>query len=419
MDNSIYNGTMAILKDFSYTEDGMDFKMALTIEAAYCYSANRGKDYPIIKYFLRLFLPIKNICFFDALKSNEPLFTCAIRRRDYFELIQAAKKNVTNSRFYYIDELFKRRFSLPRLYYYKVLKSGCRFNIGFRKKLYLAFKLLDYVIAYRTLKSTGASVSCDFSYKYIPFNSSTGLENIITQYLNSRGCRTFHLCHGLHFSPNYRFWSVDAFNKELIAAQIVLSWGRGFVDNDKKLYRHNYFHEVVGNPKYPAKNIDITFSTDKCIVLLARGQYDKNNYRLLSLLSAYSKFSETVFYIKPHPTDNILELRKRCDEYNFVLIDDDRTIRELLLAESFGFAISYETTAYFEAMYYNLICFRYSYEENEAYGNFDDRFINEQELSQQVKKYALMDTGKLNKKIAQCLRYEIGMGINRYAEVLE
>lgn len=419
MDNSIYNGTMAILKDFSYTEDGIDFNKALTIEAAYCYSVNRGKDYPIIKYFLRLFLPIKNICFFEALKSNEPLFTCATRRRDYLELIHAAKENVPNSRFYYIDELFKRRFSFPRLFYYKVLKSGFRFNTSFRKKLYLAFKLLDYVTAYRTLKSAGSYVPCDFNYKYIPFNSSTGLENIITQYLNSRGCRTFHLCHGLHFSPNYKFWSIDSFNKELITAQTVLSWGQGFEDNDKKFYNHNYRHEIVGNPKYPEKDINIAFNTDKCIVFLARGQYDENNYRLLSVLNAYSKYSETVFYVKPHPTDNKSELRRKCAEYNFILVDGDMAIRELLSSNSFGFAISYETTAYFEVMYYNLVCLRYSYEENEAYGEFDNRFINEKELLIQVSKYASMDIGKLNDEIARCLRYELGMGINRYAEVLE
>lgn len=418
MDNSIYNGTMAVLKDFSYTEDGIDFKKALTIEAAYCYSTNRGKDYPIIKYFLRLFLPIKNICFFEALKSNEPLFTCAIRRRDYLELIQAAKKNLSNSRFNYIDELFKRRFSLPRHFYYKVLKSGFRFNTSFRKKLYLAFKLLDYVIAYRTLKSAGASVSCDFSYKYIPFNSSTGLENIITQYLNSRGCRTFHLCHGLHFSPNYKFWSIDSFNKELITAQTVLSWGQGFEDNDYKLYHHKYHHEIVGNPKYPAKNICIHLETDSCIVFLARAQYSRNNCRLLSVLWEYSKEHDTKFYVKPHPTDDLTALRRICTMYDFVLIDDGKTVSEILSSYSFGFAIAYETTSYFEAMYYSLVCFRYAYEENESYGDSDDRFIDNLDLQNQICKYSTMNLAELSSKIKTCLQYEIGMGVNRYAEVL-
>lgn len=75
----------------------------------------------------------------------------------------------------------------------------------------------------------------DNKYSYIPFNSSRGFENMITQYLNGKNVKTFHLCHGLHFSPNYKRFTIDAFNKELISANTVLSWGKAFVDNDKNI----------------------------------------------------------------------------------------------------------------------------------------------------------------------------------------
>ena len=121
---------------------------------------------------------------------------------------------------------------------------------------------------------------------------------MITQYLNGKNVKTFHLCHGLHFSPNYKRFTIDAFNKELISANTVLSWGKAFVDNDKKYYKHNYIHEIVGNPKYSYHKINISFSTDSCVVFLARKQYQNNKRTaFFSLLFALSALS---FHPAPH-----------------------------------------------------------------------------------------------------------------------
>lgn len=417
IDDSILQGTLNILNDFSYIEDGIDFKKAITIETAYCYAMNRGEHYNILKYLVRLFFPITEVHFCDVFQPKRVLFTYEVNRKDYVELIQAIRLSVPVSDIFSLSDLFKRKFTFPKPYYLRVFKAGLKCKTSIKKKLYLSFKLLDLVVAYRTLKSK-CKTSIFENYLYVPLNSSRSFENIITQYLNIKGCHTFHLCHGLHFSPNYRFWSIDAFNKELIVAKTVLSWGQGFVDNDIKFYHHNYHHEIVGNPKYPFKNINISFKTSSCIVFLARKQYDSNNLRLLSVLNDYANNTKTIIYIKPHPTDNMEILRRKCAEYNFILIENNMTVMELLSSFSYGFAIAYETTAYFEAMYFNLLCFRYSFEENESYGELDNRFTSYIDLQNQVEKYSSMDLEILNSKITDCLKYEIGMGINRYAEVL-
>ena len=70
-------------------------------------------------------------------------------------------------------------------------------------------------------------------------------------------------------------------------------------------------------------------------------------------------------------------------------------------------------------MYYDLICFRFALEENESYGDFDDRFLTADDLSNQIGKYSKMDFNQLSCKVQDLLEYEIGMGINRYSQVLK
>lgn len=418
-DNSIFEHTQEILGDFSYEDNRIDYRKAITMDVAYCYSIHRGEKYNMLRYVLRLFMPLQSTTFVKELASNKVLFTSWTNRRDYMELINSISSEVPSSKAILIHNAFKRRFKIPRFYYVSLFQKVFRCRASFATKMYISFRLLDYVVACKTMDKQLNKIEIDWgNRKYVPFNSSFGLENAITQLLNIKGCKTYHLCHGLHFSPNYRFFSIDAFNKELITAKVVLSWGQGFVDNDNKLYNHSYIHEVVGNPKYPYKKINIKFNTLNCIVLLARGQYDQNNYRLLDVLSKFKKSRKIEVSIKPHPTDNISKLTELCKKYEFNLIDGSRTIKELLSSGEFGFAISYETTAYFEAMYYNLLCFRFSYEENESYGDFDDRFASPEELEGLLVKYSTEKLEEISANVEKNLCYEIGMGINRYRSIL-
>lgn len=419
IDNNIRNNTDAILKEFSLEIDGIDYKKAITMDVAYCYAIGRGEQYSFHRYAARLFYPLQENRFFEVFNETKILFTSWVNRRDYVELIDSIRSGLNKSSYSSINTLFSRKFTLPKKYYVDIFLAAFKCRTNIRNKFFIAFRLLDYVTIAKTLMKSPFYNILGEDYKYIPFNSSFGVENVITQLLNKHGCNTFHLCHGLHFSPNYRFFSIDAFNKELISAKTVLSWGQGFVDNDNRLYNHNYHHEVVGNPKYPYKKINIHYSTDKCVVLLARGQYDENNYKLLKLLGEYQRKYKTVFFIKPHPTDNLSNIVELAKILNLRVINNQKTVKEILSSGEYGFAISYETTSYFEAMYYNLICFRYAYEENESYGDFDNRFSSCEELKAQVDKYKNMCLENLNRKIEEALIYEIGMGIYRYPEVIK
>lgn len=419
-DNSIYDDTLSALARFEFTEFGVDFKKSIIIDTAYCIGTDRASKNSIWKSLLKITAPLQCDHFMKVFDANRVLFTNWNDRKDYNELVSTISKEVSNSNYSLIKELFKRKNRLPRLYYIRIWCMISKCNVNIKTKIYLLSRLIDYITAIETLDKqvNGRLLK---GYKYVPFNSSYGIENAITQYLNSRGCETFHLCHGLHFSPNYLFFSVDAFNKYLISAKTVLSWGQGFVENDKNRSNNSstYKHVIAGNPKYPHKKIVVQFHKKSCIVFLARGQYDSNNEKLLDLLYRFSQTNKIDIYIKPHPTDNMGRIETLCSSYGFTFVKD-LTIKELLSEEGkFGFAISYESTAYFEAMYYNLICFRYSYEENESYGDFDDRFNSSSELEEQLEKYSLFDLKKLSDMISETLRYEIGFGINNYKSILE
>lgn len=413
METSIRDNTLNIIGNTSLCYDNIDFIKAVTIELAYEASYSRLSKKPIWKSLFKVLYPLKNKVF-DKILTSKVIFTSYVNRKDYDELIAAAKKDISESVYIRILQAFKRQLSFPKQYYNSIFKAVWNMKLSLTAKFALSSILIDYMSSYLSLKAAVIQNNVDLSkVTYIPFNSSVGMESILTQYLNQNGAKTYHLCHGLHFAPNYRFFSVDAFNKELITANTVLSWGQSFVDNDNDLHKH----EIVGNPKYLEKDIKIDINKDTAIVLLARRQYDDNNCKLLDVLAEYEKINKTKFYIKPHPTSDIHRIESLCDKYGFELCGKG-TLSELFGHQKYGFAISYETTSYFEAMYHDTFCFRYALEENECYGEFDNRFITAEQLDSQVRKYMSMQKDAINEEIKNVLKYELGIGLNRYKEVL-
>ena len=51
-DNSVFEQTENILGNFSFVDNGIDFKKAMTMDVAYCYSVQRGEKYNWLRYFL-------------------------------------------------------------------------------------------------------------------------------------------------------------------------------------------------------------------------------------------------------------------------------------------------------------------------------------------------------------------------------
>lgn len=420
MDFSLYNKVNSILGNFSLVYYGVDLRKTLSFDLAFYLSKPHSLSF-YLKCLVKCFMPIHSTFDWSLLKDNRIVFSSTTERKDYIELIELVRSNFNQSCLLFISRSYCRHFVLKNIFtHIYELKSLNKCHCDIFSYLFLASRLLNYCVFIKTLDETKPNyIHLDNTYNYIPLNSSHALESVITQYFNARSVKTFHLCHGLHFSPNIRYFTVDSFNKELITAKTVLSWGENFVFNDNKYYKHNYRHVIVGNPKYHYRKINTSFNSDTCIVFLARISCLEGNLKLLKMLNSLKNDLSIRFYIKPHPSLDQIMIDKLCNKWGFFVCDKTTTIRELLTTNSFGFAISYESTAYFEAMYYNLVCFRYAYNENENYGDFDNRFLSLKDLKYQIHKYSsIIDKETLSAKIEEVLVKEIGMGINEYRKAI-
>lgn len=419
MDFSLYNKVNSILGNFTLIYYGVDLRKTLSFDLALYLCKTHSFSF-YLKCLVKCFMPLRSKFDWNLLKDNDVVFSLLVERNDYIELVESVRGNFDNSGFFLIKNTCCRCFNYKSVFaYIYELKQLRKCHCNIFACLFLMHRLLDYCSFIKSLDESKPNyIRLDGRYRYIPFNSSLGLESVYTQYFNTQSVKTFHLCHGLHFSPNIRYFTVDAFNKELVTAKTVLSWGENFVLNDKKYYKHNFRHVVVGNPKYPYRKINASFNSDTCIVFLARLSCLDGNLRLLKILSSLKTDFSIDFYIKPHPSLDQTMIDKLCKKLGLFICNKTDTIRELLMKHSFGFAISYESTAYFEAMYYNLVCFRYSYNENENYGDLDDRFLSKMDLMSQIHKYSSIDKRVLSDRIEKILVADLGMGVNRYKKTI-
>jgi hypothetical protein len=215
---------------------------------------------------------------------------------------------------------------------------------------------------------------------------------------------------------------LDYLNQFNIAAEVVLAWGNSFVENNKMISENRSFTmKVVGNPKYQIRQITPNNTFKKCAVFLARDIYNIGNLFLIELIANYKKkYANVEIHVKLHPSysNKFEEIKDLCKKNNLECVNDNRTVNDMLNDNTFDFAISYQTTTYFEAMYYNLISFRYAYEENENFGEMDDRFTTLSDLEYLVCKFSKYSLEQLKTEIETILINNLGMGINRYKEVI-
>lgn len=354
--------------------------------------------------------------FFQSVQENRCVFTYQNARKDYLELIDLARIGISSASVPL--NVTNYGFSLKSLYCTLNLYFNIKFHSSYfrmKEKIFLFSLIYHYIFVINRLLFILDNKSVVLR-KYIPFNSSYRIENIITQVLNIKGVNTYHLCHGLHFVQFKNFYPVDYLNQFNVSAQYILAWGDCFLQNNSE----KYVFEVVGNPKYPYKKIRVKNSFSHCIVFLSRPIYEEGNMKLLNILAEIKAEKPILnFAVKPHPNSmNLNFIEQFCQDKKMEYLNKDVTISSILQSGRFDFSISYQTNVYFEAMYYNLPCFRYIYQENEDWGDHDDRFLEKEDLLNQIDKIRNKDREQLSKELERILVTSLGMGINRYKEVI-
>jgi hypothetical protein len=429
MRSNKFNQYLQLKSQVSITIKKIPFEKVLTPELIKIFFSkdfnNEVSYFEIVKIFFRQisFNKVR-----DAFQTCDIVVTNSNDRNDNLELINSCFKTFKNLKHIKLTSL-NRRIGLN--HNLKELNTVFPFFmkkdnelINFKAKLYLAVSTIYYLNALRSLEQAFSSeklVKLLHTKKYIAFNSAYDLETLITLFLKDKNVKTYHLSHGISYISYKNFKPFDSVNGENICADTILVWG----ESSKLDLLANYNNAIIGksiyisgNPKYPLKSINLKNTFLNGVVFLGRSIYDMENKELLLILSKVATEIGINFSIKIHPFSDEKQIKKIIDLNNLTLIPKKKTVFEILNESSFDFAISFNTTVYYEAMYYNLFCFRFGLNENENYTGLNDKFKTSQELINLINKYKNKHFTDINNDVTQLLSNTLGMGINNFKQIL-
>lgn len=362
---------------------------------------------PQIKSVFRWFVtPSKNY-FVPFFKHKYLTSNIYPRRKDYCSLFGLIRDElgISNKT---IDYIYGRqiRVVLSLKNIYKSIKEAykAKAHLSFREVLFFAASLTYYKNILDLFEKRLISVT---NTKYFfASNSSSTPDSILCLYFNKLGVKTYSFQHGA-YSSFQSFVPMDIINVENMTSEKMLCWGQSTVDLMTNWEYGLNSSVITGNPRY--KNIKLhsvkqSFKTG--IVFLGRFIYDKENIKLLELLSELqSKIKGLKISVKPHPTLNGDKYKKLLIALNLKLIDKDKLLTELINSDKYDFAVSYNSTAYYEPLTHGIPCFRFSLNENENLYGMDDKFISTSELEQKINQFKKMKSDDLLNNMKNVLQY--------------
>ncbi|PWK77723.1 hypothetical protein LX99_02608 [Mucilaginibacter oryzae] len=423
MDSALFNEYSLLKSEYDLKYKGIDFNRILAHE--FLLITFRSSEFEKLRYYqiISLFFKVRKLGKLRDVFSKNILVTNGIDRNDYTELIEGFTKDLSDYSYYSLTGLpneytvklsLKSFFSAVNYVFFK--KRRC-IN-SFKEKLCIAGAIVYYRRILDDLENSFAGINLQ-GKKYVAFNSAYDIETLITLFFKSKGVTTYHLSHGVSYIKYKKTMPLDRVNGENITADNILVWG----ESSKRDLINNYsiFPEkilVAGNPKYPKRKINVKQSFKTGIVFLGRNIYDDQNVRIVEIVGEVSKLWQIKFVIKPHPRSDLNRIRLVAKNYDIDVVDTKYTINDILKTGSYDFAIAYNTTVYYEAMYYSLVCLRYDQDENEDYEGIEDKFRDEESLMKQINKFKNMENEDLNVKIDNLLVTVLGMGIDNYKMIL-
>nr|WP_294795871.1 hypothetical protein [uncultured Mucilaginibacter sp.] len=359
----------------------------------------------------------------NAFKEHATVLTTVYTRKDYEELIEKSFFNVKDFVRVTIDDLpYKSRFSFSLSKYLLATKLFFQFsglNLSLKERVYLATRFIYQANFIDFLDTSFEGVDVHRN-KYIAFNSAFDIETVLTLFLNKKGVDTYHFSHGLSYITFKYNVPIDILNTYNISAKKVLVWGQS---SKIELLSKTAFLPgdifIAGNPKYADRKIDVKKTFSSCIIFLGRSIYDSGNIELLKLVALIKNRYDINFTVKAHPASQQSLFLPILNQHGINLLSNQETINSILASNEYDFAVSYNTNAYFEALYNNLICFRYGVGENEGFDCLDDVFTDEESFNSIIIKYRNMDDEKINKAVTDLLVTNVGMGLNRYSDILK
>jgi hypothetical protein len=370
---------------------------------------------------INLFFSLDISPIIKSLENNSKILIYSVDRSDYKFQVDKTIEELTSTEVILLAKL-KKKFA------FNPLKAITSFLLVYRllKKheniiniLFLSSKLVFYKSIHNQLHSAFKKKPQQ-KISVILFNSAYNIENLICQFFSLNDCSTFSLSHSF-FVPYKKFTPIDIINGENIVSDKILVWGSSSIKDLEDNF--NVPKEkiiVAGNPKYLQKKIDIKQSFSKCLVLLGRMIYHESNLQIIEIIKQIIDEDPNIrFDLKLHLSLDTEFYKEICHGTNITILEGTKSLIESFKDGYYDFSLVNNSTAYYEAMYYDMICFRYQVSENEFFNGLEDKFIDAYTLKQKILYFKTYNTNKLNAEVTALLRSTLGMGINNYKEILE
>ncbi|AEI51015.1 hypothetical protein [Runella slithyformis] len=419
-DDYCYNVYMQMRQKLHIEYRGIDLTKVMAHDLGRV-AFNQNSTNLIWEILYSFFLTINFLMLKNSIVHNKFVCIYSVDRTDYLDQIEQTFTDIESYEIWLLNKFpsqkYFRGFRIIKAIYFVLFRLGIeKFTLS--QILFISSRIVYYQNLTDQLHKTFNYYDCSEKV-FVAFNSAYTIENLMTQFFNQKGCQTFSLSHS--FFVNYKkFIPLDIINGQCITSKKILVWGES---SKNDLYTNfgvsKDMIEVVGNPKYGKKSIRIKNSFSKCIVILGRKIYEETNVEVINILKNFLKQEPSIkFELKLHLSLDSSFYEKLCLDTNITVIDGKQSLTELFKYKGYDFSIVNNSTAYYEAMYYDLICFRYEPSENENFIGLNDYFHNSISLSQKIMTFKTKNLEELNEQVNNLLGDTIGMGINRYKEVL-
>lgn len=403
-------------KKLRYDYKGIDLAIVCAIDIIEVFIDNRKITLRKLAEILFKRLKLKQIK--KAFCSYDHVFTSDVPgRKDHEQLVSNIQNSIPDSLYikleYYFIPFFNPFIFLKFLKH--IRKEEEIRSIYFMQQYYLAAKFTFYTRLIDKLESKFDKIDLR-GKSYIPLNSSAYTESALTMYFNNRNVNTFHIFHGFFGNYTNRIAN-DVVNGDNITAKKILAMSekqkedlvRDFLLDENKI-------AIAGHSKYTGSPIPPKLTFSKCLILNGISSYDDSFIPLLPILEEISNETGIEFSIKPHPLSKIAQ-RYDFSKSKISIIDKTFKINDLLSNGQYDFAITHNTSSYYECMYWGLITFRWDNGTNMQFAGLDDKFSNKNELLKKIELFKNNSNGtnSVHEEIKEILRYNMGIGINNYS----
>jgi hypothetical protein len=417
LDNTNFTQYKKIKALLALNESNIDLEKVMAIDiCSVVFGYNISWFKAVASYFLST--DINKIV--NGLNSSKVLFIDSNKRVELSAFLKLVMNNVHDKHHVHFESYQINPFiDIPMaISSMNFVKKAVGDQVSFKNLLFLSSRLSFYRRIARELqkKSDQRKLACQ---KLVALHCQYSLEAMLTQFCKNKGMQTFTLTHGISYTTHRQVTPVDAINGENITSEKILVWGES--NKNELIQNYNISPDRIsaaGNLLYPQKEIIVKQTFQQGIILLGRKLYHQGNIEILKLAQAISLKKNIAFSVRLHPSLSISYYTRLCKKLNITITDSKLNLKKMFSSGMYDFALVNNSTTYYEAMYYNMICFRYEPDENEQYEGLDDKFSDLPSLSSKIDFFKRSDYEILSKKISQLLVQNLGMGVNRYKEIL-